>query len=233
MPLGQAVTTDWDSQARWLRIPQLTGRKKNRSWIDIQAVWLRGLQQFRAEPCNRALHRTPGLSWCVVLCPMMSSKTFLSSALPTENSERKNLICFAFYFLILWKGGFSLLFLFDSMENLHAGTCVFSPLPTGLRKLRHTHHSASTFISPLDVISKPQLGARLPEGNRQALQGHQHWQNCSRSPPDLEMKVERKPPGAHSWEHLWGLLNADRESLSCTDCFNKSIFTMFSYLLSH
>lgn len=232
MPLGQAVTTDWDSPARWLRIPQLTGRKKNRSWLDIQTVWLgqlRGLQQFRTEPCNGAPAQNHRF---VLTCGPVPHDILqdLSFLCPAYRKLRKNLICFAFCFLIQWKWGPSLLFLF---ENLHAATCVFSPFPTGLRKPSHTYHSASTFISPLDVISKPQLRARLPEGSRQALQGHQDWQNCSRSSPDLEMKVERKPLGAHSWEHLSGLLNAGRESLSCTDYINKAIFTMLSYLLSH
>lgn len=109
--------------------------------------------------------------------------------------------------------------------------------PSPQRESPDTHITqAALSVSPSGVISKPQLGARLPEGSRQALQGHQGWQNCNRSPHDLEMKVERKPLGvwtAQIWEHLSGLLSAGRESLSCTDCFNKTIFTMLSYLLSH
>lgn len=168
------------------------------------------------------LHRTTGLSWRGLWC---SSRPFC----PAYRKLRKNLICFAFCFPILWKWGLSLLFLLDSMENLHEGVCVFSPFPT------HITLPAPS-ASPLDVISQSQLGARLPEGSRQGLQGHQDWQNCSTSPHDLEMKAGRKPPcvrTARSWEHLSGLLNASRESLSCTNCFNRAIFTMLLYLLSH
>lgn len=72
--------------------------------------------------------------------------------------------------------------------------CV-QPFPHSLEKTQpHTkHYAASTFsisLKLLDVISKSQLGARLPEGSRQALQGHQDWQNCSRSAHDLEMQRE-------------------------------------------
>lgn len=187
------------------------------------ALWAAAIQRraLQWSPCTEPL-ACPDVRSCGLWC---SSRPFC----PAYRKLRKNLICFAFCFPILWKWGLSLLFLLDSMENLHEGVCVFSPFPT------HITLPAPS-ASPLDVISQSQLGGRLPEGSRQGLQGHQGWQNCSRSPHDSEMKAGRKPPRVHaarSWEHLSGLLNASRESLSCTNCFNRAIFTMLSYLLSH
>lgn len=230
-PVGQAVTTDWDSQARWLEDPSADRQEEEEIVVCLSdsvawpALWAAAIQR-------RALQWSPAQNhWLVLTCGPVACDALqdLSFLCPAYRKLRKNLTCFAFWFPILWKWGLSLLFLLDSMENLHEGVCVLSPFPT------HITLPAPS-ASPLDVISQSQLGGRLPEGSRQGLQGHQGWQNCSRSPHDLEMKVGRKPPRvrtARSWEHLSGLLNASRESLSCTNCFNRAIFTMLSYLLSH
>lgn len=98
MPLGQAVTTDWDSQARWLRIPQLTGRKKNRSWLDIQTVWigqLCGLQEFRAEPCNGIFAQS---HWSVLTCgPVpLDILSFLCPPFRKLRKKESHLLCTLF-----------------------------------------------------------------------------------------------------------------------------------------
>lgn len=230
-PVGQAVTTDWDSQARWLEDPWADRQEEEEivvchsDSVAWPALWAAAIQRraLQWSPCTEPL-ACPDVWSCGLWC---SSRPFFPLPCLQEIQEESHLLCILFPHTVEMR---AVPFVPAWLYGKPPWRCLcVQPFPT------HITLPAPS-ASPLDVISQSQLGARLPEGSRQGLQGHQGWRNCSRSPHDLEMKAGRKPPcvrTARSWEHLSGLLNASRESLSCTNCFNRAIFTMLSYLLSH
>lgn len=153
LPVGQTVTTDWESQTRWLENPSSDRQEEAliMAWHSDNVLWPASwfaVIQCQALQWKKHTGVTAQYHWFVMpwsCAPVMISRRPFFPYTPYREAQkwrRKNLICFDFFFLILWKSKSSLSFLLNSMENPHEGICVFSPFSTVLRKPSHTESIA-------------------------------------------------------------------------------------------
>lgn len=214
IPVGQTDSTDWGSQTRWLENPRqeealdIAWHSDNVPWpasqtavTQCQALWWKWHVGVIAQDHSFVVPWSCG--------PAMISMTFLFSVLPTEKVRNgKERVSSALYFSSSYCGIQDCFLL--SCLNLWKSSMRYS---CSLEKTKHYSASAfSTSLQSSDVISKSQLGDRLPEGSSQAPHGRQDWQNCSRSAHVLEMQLEE------SYGHTYCTqLRAPLESPECKE----------------
>lgn len=133
MPVGQTVSIDWGTKTRWLensladRLEEvliMAWHSDNVHWSALRSEVIQ-YQVLHWKWHTESLHSTIALLPHDPVVPWWSWRP--SFPLPYLQKsyllKRKNLLCFVFSFLILWKSGLPSLFLFVSMENLwHTGS---------------------------------------------------------------------------------------------------------------